>query len=176
MNKKILSIFVMVMALSLLGVSCNKKTTDPTNDGGSTTTKEVTLTQIQNAVRLLGNLTDSGNNGSVDFRNVTVGKDAAVAVDAKAGSTGLTADAVKGLIEGAKGNVKLANTTVTVTTSTISTGATTTFTIKFVANSGYSITGFNSGVVKDEAGKKAVTITVTMTGKDNAGSSSKDFS
>ena len=37
MNKKILSIFVMVMALSLLGVSCNKKTTDPTNDGGSTT-------------------------------------------------------------------------------------------------------------------------------------------
>ena len=39
MNKKILSIFVMVMALSLLGVSCNKKTTDPTNDGGSTTTQ-----------------------------------------------------------------------------------------------------------------------------------------
>ena len=37
MNKKILSIFVMVMALSLLGVSCNKKTTDPTNGGGSTT-------------------------------------------------------------------------------------------------------------------------------------------
>ena len=165
------------MALSLLGVSCNKKTTDPTNDGGSTTTKEVTLTQIQNAVRLLGNLNDdSGNNGSVDFRNVTVGKDATVAVDAKAGSTGLTADAVKGLIEGAKGNVKLANTTVTVTTSTISTGATTTFTIKFVANSGYSITGFNSGVVKDEAGKKAVTITVTMTGKDNAGSGSQNFS
>ena len=45
MNKKILSIFVMVMALSLLGVSCNKKTTDPTNNGGSTGPTTVTATQ-----------------------------------------------------------------------------------------------------------------------------------
>lgn len=44
MNKKILSIFVMVMALSLLGVSCNKKTTDPTNNGGSSS-NPTTLTE-----------------------------------------------------------------------------------------------------------------------------------
>ncbi|WP_299244818.1 hypothetical protein [uncultured Brachyspira sp.] len=32
MNKKILSIFIMVMALSLLGVSCNNKTTKPSTN------------------------------------------------------------------------------------------------------------------------------------------------
>ena len=175
MNKKILSIFVMVMALSLLGVSCSNK--DKTG-AGDTTSKEITLAQIQNAVRLLGDLNDaSGNSGSVDFRNVIVGKDAAVAVEAKAGSSGLTASAVTTLIEGAKSNVKLANTTVTVDISSIASGGgTTSFTIKFVANSGYSITGFNTGVVKDESGKKAVTITVTMTGKDSTGSSTENFS
>ena len=43
MNKKILSILVMVMALSLLGVSCNNKnttgSTDENGGGGSTTTQ-----------------------------------------------------------------------------------------------------------------------------------------
>ncbi|PTY41232.1 hypothetical protein [Brachyspira hampsonii] len=44
MNKKIFSIFIMVMALSLFGVSCNNKTTSPNdsnsgsgNSGGGTT-------------------------------------------------------------------------------------------------------------------------------------------
>ncbi|WP_300370194.1 hypothetical protein [Brachyspira sp.] len=37
MNKKILSIFIMIMALSLLGVSCNKTTTPPTTPETPTT-------------------------------------------------------------------------------------------------------------------------------------------
>ena len=40
MNKKILSIFVMVMALSLLGVSCNNKSTDPNNENKVTVNPE----------------------------------------------------------------------------------------------------------------------------------------
>ena len=63
MNKKILSIFVMVMALSLLGVSCNKKTTDPTN-GGSSTTQNKNITSITPSAG-----TDTSS--PLDFNNAT---------------------------------------------------------------------------------------------------------
>ena len=67
MNKKILSIFVMVMALSLLGVSCNKKTTDPTN-GGSSTTQNKNITSITPSA---GTATDS----PLDFGTATGGSE-----------------------------------------------------------------------------------------------------
>ncbi|WP_028329470.1 hypothetical protein [Brachyspira alvinipulli] len=89
MNKKILSIFVMVMALSLLGVSCNKKTTDPTNDGGSTTQKtKVTLKSVQDAVIALAVIDEDGGNDTstkdnVDFtgKSITSGTIALTAED-----------------------------------------------------------------------------------------------
>ena len=81
MNKKILSIFVMVMALSLLGVSCNKKTTDPTNDGGSTTKEQpLTVKEIAQKIADLGSITvnaaaissdGNGNGQKFDFSGVT---------------------------------------------------------------------------------------------------------
>ena len=81
MNKKILSIFVMVMALSLLGVSCNKKTTDPTNNGGSTTKEQpLSVAEIAQKIADLGAITvnataisedGSGDGQKFDFSTVT---------------------------------------------------------------------------------------------------------
>ncbi|WP_041747601.1 hypothetical protein [Brachyspira pilosicoli] len=45
MNKKILSIFVMVMALSLLSISCNNKKTTGTGDIGGGTTENTGTTE-----------------------------------------------------------------------------------------------------------------------------------
>ena len=59
MKKKILSIFVMVTALSLLGIGCNKKITDPTNEGGST---EENTKAINAALNGLGEIYISGSN------------------------------------------------------------------------------------------------------------------
>ena len=74
MNKKILSIFVMVMALLLLGVSCNKKTTDPTNDGGSTTTQKtkVKFDGVKAALEAFGTVTGSGNSDTINFSGISV--------------------------------------------------------------------------------------------------------
>ena len=71
MNKKILSIFVMVMALSLLGVSCNKKTTDPTNNSTSSGSSSGSLTSA-------AMLTINGNNS---------GSPQSVSLNANAGTT-----------------------------------------------------------------------------------------
>nr|WP_304333413.1 hypothetical protein [Brachyspira innocens] len=63
MNKKILTLFLVVAASAILAVSCNNKTTDPVkNNDGSTgtgsgteeTKKEIALTQVQDAIKLLG--------------------------------------------------------------------------------------------------------------------------
>ena len=87
MNKKILSIFVMVMALSLLGVSCNKKTTDPT-----------TNTNSKPSLAANGKLTVSGNGSAntstVDFSNIKVantGTTADVTIDQNSFNTTFTA-------------------------------------------------------------------------------------
>ena len=58
MKKKILSIFVMVTALSLLGIGCNKKITDPTNEGG---TIEENTKAINAALNGLGKIYISGS-------------------------------------------------------------------------------------------------------------------
>ncbi|WP_297208557.1 hypothetical protein [uncultured Brachyspira sp.] len=75
MNKKILSIFVMVMALSLLGVSCNKKTTDPTNDGGSTATTTLTVSQINEKIKALSTVKLDANGVNADASNNAISFD-----------------------------------------------------------------------------------------------------
>ena len=54
MNKKILSIFVMVMALSLLGVSCNNKSTNPDNQKEEVTVNPEDVKAINTALNGLG--------------------------------------------------------------------------------------------------------------------------
>ena len=84
MNKKILSIFVMVMALSLLGVSCNKKTTDPTENSKSAV--DVNLETAANGTESSDLASEySGSN----FPNVDVvftGTDGTSAVNTSSGS------------------------------------------------------------------------------------------
>ena len=77
MNKKILSIFVMIMALSLFGVSCSSNSTDPNkkNDGGTTTTKtKVTKANLLEAVKKADGVTvktsAAGGSTTVKFSGI----------------------------------------------------------------------------------------------------------
>lgn len=181
MNKKILTLFLVVAASAILAVSCNNKTTDPVkNNDGSTgtgsgteeTKKEIALTQVQDAIKLLGEVKagSNGDEGVVDFKNVSLTKDATVEVVAKAGTASLTADAIKTAIGNAGNKVTLENTTVQVTADTIAAGKkTTTFTIKFTAKEGYSFSGFNDEKVKGQD------LTVTLKGLEKSSDSQKSF-
>ena len=78
MNKKILPIFVMVMALSLLGVSCNKKTTDPTT---TTETKQTVKITAQNFKDILDGFIYTDPNGEkYDFSTKGTGFAAGTAI------------------------------------------------------------------------------------------------
>lgn len=184
MNKKILTLFLVVAASAILAVSCNNKTTDQVkNNGGSTgtgsgteeTKKEIALTQVQDAIKLLGEVKagSNGDKGVVDFKNVTLKQDATVAVDAKKGSDSLSSGALKTAIEEAGKKVVLDNTEkIEFTTDKITgTGKTVSFTIKFTAKEGYSFSGFDNGKVQGQT----LTVTVTLTGKDTDGSAENQF-
>ena len=182
MNKKILTLFLVVAASAILAVSCNNKTTDQvknndcstgTGSGTEETKKEIALTQVQDAIKLLGEVKagSNGDEGVVDFKNVSLTKDATVEVVAKA-ETSLKAESIKTAIETAKKNVTLENATFEFNTGTIAKGAnTTTFTIKFTAKEGYSFSGFNDEKVKGQD----LTVTVTLKGQEKSSDSQKSF-
>ena len=72
MNKKILSIFALIMAISILGVSCAKdnNTTNPTP---TPTTAPIDETEAEKVVQAIGTLTvTSGNSASFNFAQATV--------------------------------------------------------------------------------------------------------
>ena len=184
MNKKILSIFALIMALSF-AVSCSnedKSGAGGNNGGGSGTGggKEITLEKIQEAVQALGTVTAADNKGSIDFSKATVTKDAKVSVIAKKGTASLSAGALKTALDEVVATQKLkdkitaidSKATVVFDTANVTTGnKTASFTVKITASTDYSITGFNTDVVKE----KTVTITVTLNGKDSAGTNDENF-
>ena len=153
MNKKILSIFVMVMALSLLGVSCNNKnttgSTDENGGGGSTTTPvSVNKATLLGYVKALGAYTPDGDKQSWDFNGVTDLTASGIKLTAT-GSEGVSVDTVKGdgtdnsakkfIVDGLEAKGLIATVTVGGSGSVGST-ATIDLTIKIEVKAGSNIT------------------------------------
>ncbi|MEI0602790.1 hypothetical protein R4K55_01095 [Brachyspira alvinipulli] len=162
MNKKILSIFVMVMALSLLGVSCNKKTTDPTNDGGSTTTTtQITDTQIQTALRTgLGNSLAVNDTDNLDANTGTYANGTFTITEASPSKAGENATA-KGSVEGKLTAIKQELDKIGITCSTsevtfTNSSADSSCTLDITVKSGYKLPNGTSN---------KITIKITLTGQ-----------
>lgn len=72
MNKKILSLFLVVAASAILAVSCNNKSTDPTSNRSTAgSDKELSNTDLVNALKELGKVGDASKTGTFDFSKIT---------------------------------------------------------------------------------------------------------
>ncbi|WP_028329900.1 hypothetical protein [Brachyspira alvinipulli] len=68
MNKKILSLFLVVAASAILAISCNNKSTNPTAAGND---KELSNADLVNALKGLGKVGDASKTGTFDFSAIT---------------------------------------------------------------------------------------------------------
>ena len=62
MNKKILSIFALIMAISILGVSCAENPNNPNNNGGGGSTPALSLANAKEVVKAIATLSPANAN------------------------------------------------------------------------------------------------------------------
>ena len=146
MNKKILSIFVMIMALSLFGVSCSSNNEDKTgpggNNGGGSGKTTITDKEILDTLKSVGDINDKTGTETVLLLSGATMTGTTISVKgsgATTAGTGPSIAAVKKIADGLK-NIQIKNVkTITVDVAGIT----------------------------DTADQKAKNVKITLTANDN---------